>query len=129
MQLPLNQIIQGGYLEILKTFPDKCVDLVLTDQPYGIGADKNKRANQQHCNAMARSKDYGVGDWDDSPPSKEVFDQIFRVSKNQIIFGGNYFGLAPSSCWLVWDKENGDNGYADCELCWTSLKTAIRKIK
>jgi site-specific DNA-methyltransferase (adenine-specific) len=127
----LNKIINGDCLEIMKQMPDKCVDLVLTDPPYGIGADKNKRANQKHGKAAAISKDYGVGDWDDAPPPKEIFDEIFRVSKNQIIFGGNYFinHLTPSSCWIVWDKNNGDNGYADCELAWTSFKTAVRKYK
>lgn len=129
MELPINSIVNGDCLEVLKGFPDKCVDLVLTDPPYGIGADKNKRANTKHGNALAKSKDYGFGDWDSSVPGKEVFEEIFRVSKNQIIFGGNYFGLPPSSCWLVWDKENGDNGYADCELAWTSFTTSVRKVK
>jgi len=56
---------------------------------------------------------------------------MMRVSKNQIIFGGNYFveHLSNSSCWLVWDKDNGESFFADCELMWTSFKTAIRKYK
>ena len=82
-------IIKGNCLEIMKGFADKSFDLVLTDPLYGIGADKNLRANKQHGNAAAPSKDYGIGDWDDTPPSREFFDEIFRISKNQIIFGGN----------------------------------------
>ena len=131
MEKYLNKIIQGDCLEVMKQMPDKCVDLVLTDPPYGIGADKNKRANTQHGNAVAKSKDYGIGDWDNEIPSKEIFEQIFRISKNQIIFGGNYFVeyLYNSPCWIFWDKNNGDNGYADGELAWTSFKTALRKYK
>ena len=64
-------------------------------------------------------------------PNKEVFEEMMRISKNQIIFGGNYFveHLSNSSCWLVWDKDNGESFFADCELMWTSFKTAIRKYK
>lgn len=122
-------VIRGDCLEVMRGFADKSFDLVLTDPPYGIGADKNTRANKQHGNAAAPSKDYGVGDWDATPPSREFFDEMFRISKNQIIFGGNYFGLAASPCWIVWDKDNGTNGYADCELAWTSFNTAVRKVR
>ena len=64
-------------------------------------------------------------------PSKEVFDEIRRISKNQIIFGGNYFAsyLGNSSCWIVWDKDNAESFFADCELAWTSFPTAVRKFK
>lgn len=64
-------------------------------------------------------------------PSKEVFEEMRRISKNQIIFGGNYFTehLAPSSCWLVWDKDNAESFFADCELAWTSFPLAVRKFK
>ncbi len=70
--------------------------------------------------------------FDDSRiPSKEVFTEMMRVSKNQIIFGGNYFieHLTNSSCWIVWDKDNGESFFADCELAWTSFSTAVRKFK
>ena len=62
-------------------------------------------------------------------PDDLYFIELFRVSKNQIIWGANHFGhLAPASCWVVWDKLTGDNGYADCELAWTSFDTAVRKF-
>jgi len=64
----LNKIHQGDCLEFMKQLPDKCIDLVVTDPPYGIGADKNKRANTQHGKAAAMSTDYGVGDWDNEIP-------------------------------------------------------------
>jgi len=136
MSLPVNQIICGDCLEVLKDWPDNCVDLVLTDPPYGIKEARNDNKSRGvggglNNSALAYSKDYPIEAWDDNPPTKEAFDEICRVSKNQIIFGGNYFAdkLPPSSCWLVWDKRNGNNDFADCELCWTSFKTAVRKFE
>jgi DNA modification methylase len=120
-------IYHGDCREILPTLQK--VDLVVTDPPYGIGADKNLRANKQHGKACAPSKDYGIGKWDNKTPDKEIFLNIIALSKFQIIWGGNYFSLSPSPCWLVWDKDNGDNNYADCELAWTNLEAAVRKFR
>ncbi len=130
-ELPINQIIQGDCLEIMKGMADKSVDLVLTDPPYGIDVLKATYQNKKTKpgNALAHKTNYEDASWDKTTPSKELFNEIFRVSKKQIIFGGNYFNLPPSPCWLVWDKENGDNDFADCELVWTSFNSAVRKIK
>ena len=120
-------IYLGDCREILPTLPK--VDLVLTDPPYGIGADRNLRANTQYGKAVTLSKDYGVGKWD-SEPASETRILMTREKGNQaIIWGGNYFILPCSPCWLVWDKDNGDNGYADCELAWTNLDRAVRKFR
>lgn len=123
-----NKIICADCMDILKQLPDKCVDLVLTDPPYGIGEANGKNASRGN---LAIAKDYGKKDWDNKIPAKEIFDEIFRVSKNQIIFGGNYFieYLHNSNCWLVWDKLNGKNDFADCELAWTSFNSAVRKYE
>ena len=123
----INKVTQGDCLELMKQLPDKSIDLILTDPPYGIGEAKGK--NKSRCK-LAKAKDYGISEWDDHIPNKEVFDEIFRVSKNQIIFGGNYFveNLKNSPCWIVWDKNNSGD-FADCELAWTSFKTAVRKFK
>ena len=70
--------------------------------------------------------------WDMTPPPVEYFDELFRVSKNQVIWGANHFiSRIPfdSSCWLIWDKDNGHTDFADCELAWTSFKTATRIFK
>jgi site-specific DNA-methyltransferase (adenine-specific) len=123
----LNQIICGDCLEVMRDIPDKSVDLVVTDPPYGINIASNGKVGGTK---KAKLTDYGVCTWDKFIPSKEYFQEMMRVSKNQIIFGGNYFveHLYNSPCWIVWDKDNSGN-FADCELAWTSFKTAVRKIK
>lgn len=128
--LPINTIIEGDCLEVMRNWPEGCVDLVLTDPPYGIKAARYARAGTQYGHSLAACRDYGISAWDDKIPPKEAFDLMRRVSGEQIIFGGNYFAhlLPASSGWIVWDKDNGGNGYADCELVWTSLKKAVRKI-
>lgn len=117
----------GDCAEILPLLP--ACDLMLTDPPYGIGADKNLRANKQHGKAAAPSKDYGGGSWDNEPPPVWLVELMRAKSKHQILWGGNYYNLPPAVGWLVWDKENGNNGYADCELAWSNLPQAIRRIK
>lgn len=136
--MELNKIHNIDCLEFMKTLPDKCIDLVLTDPPYGIGIAKtgmvsgyrNLQGNSEKI-GFKNQKDYGKQNWDNNIPTKEYFDEMFRISKNQIIFGGNYFVeyLPNSSCWLVWDKkENVANDFADCELVYTSFKTSVRKF-
>lgn len=131
--LELNKIYLGDCLELMKQIPDKSIDLVLTDPPYWISADKNmkKQANTKYWNGAAYKKDYWDTDRDSEIPSKEYFNEILRVSKNAIIFWWNYFieNLNNSSCWIVWDKNNWDNNFADCELAWTNFKSAVRMYK
>ena len=101
--------------------------MIITDPPYGINIASNGVIGGDN---LGKAKDYGLCEWDKSIPSKEYFDEMKRISKNQVIFGGNYMikFLEPSSCWIVWDKDNTGN-FADCELAWTSFNTAIRKFK
>ena len=115
-------------LDIMKKMPDKCVDLVLTDPPYGIGAYKD---GTMGGGVLAEQSTFKATDWDYIIPRQEIFKEMLRGSREQIIFGGNYFleYLANTSSFIVWDKDNGDNNFADCELAWTSHKTAVRKIK
>ena len=103
------------------------VDLVLTDPPYGKDIAKTGRIGGRK---LAPVKDYGASDWDEKPPPPEYFYRLPKISKNQIIFGGNYFieWLKNGPCWLVWDKDNTGN-FADCELAWTSFDTSVRKFK
>lgn len=98
-------------------------DALVTDPPYGIGESKGRNKTR---GKLAISKDYGNDDWDDEPISKEVIDLITKITKWQIIFGGNYFELPPTKCWLIWDKENGQTDFADAEMAWTNLNKAVR---
>jgi len=121
-----NKITLGDSLEVMRQLPDKCIDLILTDPPYGINI---ARSGQVGGNNKAVATDYGAEKWDEDIPPKEMFDEMRRVSKNQIIFGGNYFvdrlGV-NSSCWIVWDKNNSGN-FAPCELAFTSFPGALKK--
>lgn len=101
-------------------------DACVTDPPYGIGEAAGKNASRGN---LAVAKDYGKDEWDNEPCSPDLIAQIRAISQWQIIFGGNYYALPPASCWLVWDKENGNNDFADCELAWTNLPKAVRRIK
>jgi len=124
-------LILGDCLEILPTLGK--VDAVVTDPPYGIGESDRKVASRQrrvggNSRALADQRDYGAFQWDQCPATPEQIAAMCAVSEHQIIFGGNYFELPPTSCWLVWDKQNGDNDFADCELAWTNLPKAVRRI-
>ena len=117
--MEINKIIQGDCLEILKGMPDKSIDLILTDPPYGIGIANNP----------FRQK-FEKEDWDSSTPSKEYFDEIFRVSKEQIIWGGNYFDLPPSQCFYVWDKvQPQDFSSSMCEMAWVSRQSPAKLFR
>jgi DNA modification methylase len=107
-------------------------DAVITDPPYGIGESSANHKSRSTSSAKWKRPtpiDYGKSDWDDSPCSPEQIALIRSCSEKQIIFGGNYFELPPAKCWLVWDKLNGDNDFADCELAWTNLDKAVRRIQ
>ena len=122
-----NKIINADCLDVLRILSDKCVDLVLTDPPYGIG---NKFTSEYGL--QKRKSKRGSFDRNDKIPPKEIFDEIIRVSKNQIIFGGNYFTqyLRPTNAWLVWDKIGQydlKNPFSDCELAWTSFSCTVKK--
>jgi DNA modification methylase len=113
----------GDCMDILPTL-DK-VDAVITDPPYGINENHKKVASRGQ---LAKPKDYGEFDWDKSAPSKDLIDAIRNKAQWSALFGGNYFELPPTSCWLVWDKLNtGD--FADCELAWTNWPKAVRRIQ
>jgi len=109
-------IINGDCLEVMRGFADKSFDLVLTDPPYGIGIANNP----------FRQK-FEKEDWDNSTPTKEYFDEIFRVSKEQVIWGGNYFGLPASQGFFVWDKKQPEDFSSSmCEFAWSSKQSPAK---
>ncbi|MFA5379017.1 MAG: DNA methyltransferase [Dehalococcoidia bacterium] len=121
------RLILGDCLEILPTLGK--VDAVVTDPPYGIGVDAtmSKQGGTQYGRALAAKSHYAPTNWDSAPPQKATLDFLRSISAHQIFWGGNYFELPPSRGWLVWDKLNGANMFADCELAWTNLDIAVRK--
>jgi len=105
-------------MELMARYPDNYFDLAIVDPPYGIKMHGGKRQYNSYSNK----------DWDNDIPSKEYFKELFRVSKNQVIWGGNYFTeyLYPSRCWYIWDKTIHGNTFADGELAWTSYNKNTR---
>ena len=106
----------------MREYPDKYFDLAIVDPPYGIGAENHAG------NAENGWKQWDKKNWDSSIPNEEYFTELFRVSKNQMIWGGNYFAnlLPNSQGWIFWDKGQRDFSLADGELCWTSFKKSLR---
>lgn len=121
------QLLQGDCLELMKDIPDWSVDMVLADPPYGKRADKGTNGF-----GVAKNRRYS-SDWDSAAPPKEAFQEMLRISKNLVIFGGNYFSqfLPPSNCWIFWDKK-GDiafqNPFADGELIYTTFNRPVKRI-
>ena len=126
----MSQFILGDSLQAMKQMPDNAFELAIVDPPYGINVFSTKNMSRSY---LARSKDYKpFAGGDKVPPDENYFNELLRVSKNQIVWGANHFISAVpinSSCWIVWDKENGQNDFADCELAWTSFKSAVRIIR
>lgn len=120
----------GDCMDVLPTLAK--VDAVITDPPYGIGETGNnsrqKAAGISRLNTKTRVVDYPKMDWDNSPPEQDLIDSIRSLATWSAIFGGNYFNLPPTSCWLVWDKLNSGD-FADCELAWTNWPKAVRRIQ
>lgn len=120
--LEINTIFCGDCLEYMRQIPDKAIDLILTDPPYGIKRDKGFAGAGGFDHNPIQRTTYN-DDWDSAKPEKIYFDEIFRISKNQIIFGGNFFTDIIPQCdhWIVWHKENTMPTFGDCELAWTSF--------
>jgi site-specific DNA-methyltransferase (adenine-specific) len=116
-------------MDLMARYEDNYFDLAIVDPPYGIGINKQ---SQGKGGGVAKKIDYTKKDWDTKAPNKIYFNELQRVSKNQIIWGSNHFiSKIPfdSSCWIVWDKDNGKTDFADCELAWSSFKTSVRIFK
>jgi len=112
----------------LKKMQDNEFDLAIVDPPYGIGEDGAKNHTR---GKLTKATLYTPKQWDSSVPQKEYFIELKRVNKNVIIWGANHFienvPNANSSSWVIWDKQNGNSDFADCEMAYTSYKSAVRK--
>jgi len=116
-------------MKLMARYEDNHFDLAIVDPPYGIGINK-MNYTQSTKGGVAKRKDYSsVGDWDKAIPTKEYFTELIRVSKNQIIWGGNYFNLPLTKSWILWDKKTQakyNNDFADGELAWSSFNKPLR---
>lgn len=130
MKIETNVIYNMDCLQGMRLMKEQGikVDWIITDPPYGIGEDGAKNHSR---GKLAQPTLYTPKEWDKKRIEKPYFDMMFDVSQNQIIFGGNYYTdfLPPSPCWIVWDKQNGENDFADCELAWCSIKKAVRIVR
>ena len=134
----ISEVRNCDCLEYMKTLPDLFFDLSIADPPYGINATTMKmgenngyestasRLRKGRLNSGAeklknRALNTMACDWDFKPPTQEFFDELKRVSKNQIIWGGNYFHLPPTRCIVCWDKEQPWENFSQIELAWTSF--------
>ena len=109
-------------VEFMKSKPDKFYDLSICDPPYGIGAGGKTYGK--------RRKKHDIKDWDNKTPTDEYFAELFRISKKQIIWGGNYFDLPLTNGWIVWDKDRGkETTFSDGELAWTSFLNLLKILK
>jgi len=120
--MPISEVYNEDCQIGMKRYHDKYFDLAIVDPPYGIGADKGSRViNRNKTWDGARDKGNIIhGDWDKNIPTDEYFNELFRVSKNQIIWGGNYFPLPSNNNWIIWDKEITNYTFSPFEMAWSS---------
>ena len=121
----ISEVYNKDCVAGMREYPDKYFDLAIVDPPYGIDM-----ANK--INSVTGGIKHNAKDWDKYTPAQEYWDELFRVSKNQIVWGGNYFMSKiqrDSPCWIFWDKNNGDSLFADGEMAWTSFDSPVRLAK
>lgn len=122
--MPVSIVTNEDNMAMMSRYPDKFFDLAIVDPPYGIGAGKMTMGSGKHKFKKGL-------DWDANIPEDKYFSELFRVSKNQIIWGGNYFTelLTPSNDWIIWDKLNPNLSFSEAELAWCSIKKNTRIFK
>lgn len=126
------KLLNCDCMDYMKTVPDNEFDLAIVDPPYFDGPNKSGYYGKGYSSlGVQRAKHYNdIGSW--NVPGTEYFEELNRVSKNQIIWGANHFAGAydfSSPAWIVWDKDNGKSSFADAELAYTSFSTAVRVFK
>jgi site-specific DNA-methyltransferase (adenine-specific) len=131
--MPNIELTNEDNMQLMARYPDKYFELAIVDPPYGIGESMKKRDNTKSNKwANPTKKVHNLKNWDNQSPSIEYFIELKRVSKNQIIWGGNYFIdkiIHPSMGWIFWDKKNGNSDFSDGELAYTSFNRGLRKFE
>jgi site-specific DNA-methyltransferase (adenine-specific) len=121
-------------MQLMARYPDNYFDLAIVDPPYGINIateiDRSGFKEGTSKNSLSKyESSMSNKTWDNSIPTKKYFDQLFRVSKNQVIWGGNYFDLSPTRCFIVWDKMTYIPTMSQIEMAWTSFKSHSQLVK
>ena len=122
---PISETYNMDCMEYMRQLPDKYFELAVVDPPYGIGEDGGKARTRG-----SKAKNGDKKGWDNERPNRVYFDELLRVSENQIIWGGNYFAdlLHASRCWIYWQKDMGGD-FADGELAWTSFDKVLKQYR
>lgn len=120
----MNLAYNMDCMEAMRHMPDKCFDLAVVDPPYGISINHNMGRRKGD-----KPSEYKKVDWDNAPPEEEYFDQLFRISKNQIIWGANYFHMPPTKCFIVWRKPQiSENvSFSMLEYAWSSFNETSKE--
>ena len=123
------KIYNGDNMELMKNYSDDYFDLAIVDPPYGIGISGQKKSISK--NPKHNRKHHEEKNWDNEIPNQNYFNELFRVSKNQIIWGGNYYAnyLPNQRDWIVWDKMQGDLGFSMHELAYTSFEKVPKIVR
>ena len=120
----MNKVHLVDCMEFMKSVPDKYYELSITDPPYGIGINHNMGRRKGD-----KPSDYKKVNWDNKPPTKEYFEELFRISKNQIIWGANYFSMPPTKCFIVWRKPQISErvSFSMLEYAWASFDSTSKE--
>lgn len=122
--MPQSEVFNIDCMEYMRSVPDKHFTLAIVDPPYGLSKKSTQGAGKLKNRTLNRST---IQQWD-VRPRKEYFDELFRISENQIIWGGNYFELPPTRCFVCWDKQQVWENFSQCELAWTSFDKPAKHI-
>ena len=122
--MPISEAYNMDCMESMRSMPDKHFDLAIVDPPYGL----DKKSTHGRGKLKERCLNRGnIQRWDVRPPA-EYFSELFRISKNQIVWGGNYFPLPPTRCFVCWDKQQPWENFSQCELAWTSFDKPAKHV-
>lgn len=113
-------------MDVMREMPDKAFDLAIVDPPYGLNFGTFNRTNKDSYGNRYKANKYVNGDWDKGIPTDEYWEQLFRITKNQIVWGGNYFPLPPCRGFVFWYKKNPVPNFSDGEFAWTSFNKPAR---
>lgn len=122
--MPISEVYNTDCMEYMKSIPDKFFELAVVDPPYGLDKKSTHGGGKLKDISLNRGN---IQKWD-IRPNQEYFDELFRVSRNQIIWGGNYFPLPPTRCFVCWDKQQVWENFSQCEFAWTSFDKPAKHI-